>query len=414
MNKIICDLCGTSYPETQSQCPICGTAKTDASVQRPNTADNYAYVKGGRFSQSNVRKRNGAAAAAGASAAAKPAAKPSRNAEPVEQERSNKPLVIVVCILLAAVLCIAAYIGIFILTNEKPSDKQQESSDTNQPVNTPCEGITLSQNSHAFTDPKQTLLLNVTLQPAGCTDKITVESSNENIVTAEVVENNQILIKPLTNGNVTITIYCGGNQVQCTISSQIGVEPDVPDVPDVPDIPDVPDPPVMEIEIVLNREDFTMNKYGETWNLCTENYQGPAASEITWTSSDPAVATVENGVVTAIGSGRCIVTAEYQGKTDTCIVRCTKNVVAPAPEENLYELNVKDFTVEVGKNASVKLVPVGGGANIQGVTYSVEDDTICSVDDKGVVTGLKAGTTNVLVEYEGKTYKCIVRVKAAA
>ena len=25
MSKIICDICGTSYPETSEQCPICGT-----------------------------------------------------------------------------------------------------------------------------------------------------------------------------------------------------------------------------------------------------------------------------------------------------------------------------------------------------------------------------------------------------
>ena len=27
MNKVICDICGTAYPETATQCPICGSAK---------------------------------------------------------------------------------------------------------------------------------------------------------------------------------------------------------------------------------------------------------------------------------------------------------------------------------------------------------------------------------------------------
>ena len=26
MSKIICDICGTSYPETEERCPICGCA----------------------------------------------------------------------------------------------------------------------------------------------------------------------------------------------------------------------------------------------------------------------------------------------------------------------------------------------------------------------------------------------------
>ena len=32
MNKIICDVCGTAYPETSSQCPICGFARTAEAV----------------------------------------------------------------------------------------------------------------------------------------------------------------------------------------------------------------------------------------------------------------------------------------------------------------------------------------------------------------------------------------------
>ena len=58
MSKIICDVCGTSYPETEVQCPICGTAKTDAAKSTTGGETGYAYVKGGRFSHANVRKRN--------------------------------------------------------------------------------------------------------------------------------------------------------------------------------------------------------------------------------------------------------------------------------------------------------------------------------------------------------------------
>ena len=27
MNKVICDICGTSYPDTADQCPICGYSR---------------------------------------------------------------------------------------------------------------------------------------------------------------------------------------------------------------------------------------------------------------------------------------------------------------------------------------------------------------------------------------------------
>ena len=66
MAKIICDVCGTSYSDSAQQCPICGCVSaidnhsivethSDADDQR-DTA--YTYVKGGRFSKSNVKKKN--------------------------------------------------------------------------------------------------------------------------------------------------------------------------------------------------------------------------------------------------------------------------------------------------------------------------------------------------------------------
>ena len=31
MSKIICEICGTTYPETASHCPICGCSKDAAA-----------------------------------------------------------------------------------------------------------------------------------------------------------------------------------------------------------------------------------------------------------------------------------------------------------------------------------------------------------------------------------------------
>ena len=64
MSKIICDVCGTSYAETLTQCPICGCVRSvdvrtvseseDDELQSAHTGG-YNHVKGGRFSKSNVK-----------------------------------------------------------------------------------------------------------------------------------------------------------------------------------------------------------------------------------------------------------------------------------------------------------------------------------------------------------------------
>ena len=96
MSKVICDVCGTTYPETAAVCPICGCAKntTDQTVadstQNPEVAA-YTPVKGGRFSKSNVRKRN------------KKMKETRRSGEDApENDGANKGLVAVVLVLLLA------------------------------------------------------------------------------------------------------------------------------------------------------------------------------------------------------------------------------------------------------------------------------------------------------------------------
>ena len=71
------------------------------------------------------------------------------------------------------------------------------------------------------------------------------------------------------------------------------------------------------VDIALNREDFTLN-VGESHKLMDQN-----ADQVTWTSSNTAVATVnENGVVSAVGKGTATITATGpDGATASAIAR---------------------------------------------------------------------------------------------
>ena len=160
MNKVICDVCGTAYPETSSHCPICGCAKK--SVDRTSAGEedgSYAYVKGGRFSKKNVRKRASGAPQERVSA---PARRPQERPEPKEaperekaeprerrqkeeqpEEQSNTGLIMVVIFLLNYLLgllhldfwaqywiSLAAYAALIILMFSGPANPNTANDNT--------------------------------------------------------------------------------------------------------------------------------------------------------------------------------------------------------------------------------------------------------------------------------------------
>ena len=51
MNRIICDICGSEYPENEERCPICGYPRQGNEKAAVTAAEvSYTKVKGGRFS----------------------------------------------------------------------------------------------------------------------------------------------------------------------------------------------------------------------------------------------------------------------------------------------------------------------------------------------------------------------------
>ena len=81
--------------------------------------------------------------------------------------------------------------------------------------------------------------------------------------------------------------------------------------------------------VTLSENALTLT-VGGTGTLTATVSPGNATNRaVTWTSSDTAVATVSNGVVTAVSPGTATITARSGGKTASCTV----NVTPPAEEE---------------------------------------------------------------------------------
>ncbi len=135
----------------------------------------------------------------------------------------------------------------------------------------------------------------------------------------------------------------------------------------------------------------------------------PAQSNVgtlTWTSSKPAVATVDqNGKVTALTSGETTITVSNGTLSDTC------TITVPQIAETFM---LKDTTLHlaVGTYKTVSVL-TEGGLSAGTLTWSTNAADVVSVDESGKVTALAEGTATVTVtNYNGVSATVTVAVNA--
>ncbi len=419
MSKIICDVCGTSYPETSTQCPICGCVRSgDAKVvagdtNEPEAAANgsYTYVKGGRFSKTNVKKRNKAV-----HTVTEAVLEDTQSEEGTEP--SNKGLFAIVIVLLLAIIAIVVYIAVrfFVPADQQPNNvpdtsttgttQSTEASTTESTLlEIPCTGIATAKPVIEFTAAQAEELLEISLEPADTTDEIVYTSSDETIATVTAGG----VVTAVAPGEAVITVTCGEVSAECRVVCSFEAESTQPD--------DVPEYSTENFK--FRKTDITMGQKGQLYVL----YKGEIPVElITWTTDNEKVATVENGTVKAVGKGTTRVYGEYGGVKLECIVRCSDTVGAytetgtsNGTSENTtsttgIHLNKTDVTLRISGTKSFTLKLCDENGNAIETEWTVDNEAVCSIAN-GLVEALAEGSTTISTTYNGVTYKCIVRVK---
>ena len=119
---------------------------------------------------------------------------------------------------------------------------------------------------------------------------------------------------------------------------------------------------------------------------------------VTWTSSAPAIATVDaSGTVKGIAPGTATITVKTAdgGKTATCAVT-VKAAAAPAVKVTGITLNYSSITVN-GDLERVQLIATVAPATAtdQSLTWTSSDASVASVDGAGLVTIRKKGKATV-------------------
>lgn len=355
MSKIVCDICGTSYPETEERCPICGCAK--------------GFMLDGPTDETPMEMEETVEATVSDETKVVSIAATSQKAPvPVEDEedfddydddddeddedeedddddddddeggKSNAPLVVALVIVILALIAVSAFIFVryFMPNVIGPETTAPTAVTTTAPAEEtteptiPCENLALTSGGEIVLDMEgANWLINVMALPDNTTDKIVYTSSDETVATV----NEQGKVTAVGEGTAVITITCGTQKLECTVTVDFTPETTAPETtaptepeeettaPTEPEETTQPTEPLKDITLkVIRYTDLTFNAPGQGFTFVLDGLKN---TEVKWTSLDEKIVTVdENGFVISVGRGTTTILCEYGNQKVEIKVNC--------------------------------------------------------------------------------------------
>ncbi len=349
MSKIICDICGTTYPSSAESCPICGFSNDGESLFGADTDAEEVLEES--------RNKNGAFTAASRKKEifdfdeVNPDDDDDQYSddddeddeddydEPEEEEeegRSSNPIVIVLLtVLIVALLGAAAFIFFrFFLPNmgdkteatETTAAIVEEAELPSTEATVPCQQMVMTNAGVAELNAEgQQFLLHVKALPENTTDEIIYSSENESIATVTADGK----ITAVSEGETVIHINCGEYYIGCPVIVKYVEETTPPTTEAIVEetVAETVEEVVVEttaapsnVTLKLKKTDIRLGVYYE-FRLELDCELNP--EDVTWSSEHEHIAKVdETGNVTALKEGTTSIIAKYGDQEVQCLVRC--------------------------------------------------------------------------------------------
>lgn len=248
---------------------------------------------------------------------------------------------------------------------------------------TPVSSVTIAQDTAELTEG-ETLQLMATVSPADATNKdLTWTSSNTSVAT--VSDNGYV--SAIKAGTSVIYAMAETKKAQCVITVRSRVIP---------------------VESITISQSTVSLEVGQNVGLiATVLPENATDKNVAWQSSDNSIATVIDGMVSALKPGSAIVSATAGGRQSSCLVNVT-----PAKVTAL-RLNKTSLSLLVGKSEtlSVEIEPKHVTGEI--LIWSSSDPAVASVNSEGVVHANQEGQSLISVSTsDGQiSTTCTVSVK---
>lgn len=429
MSKIICEVCGASYSDSEASCPICGTAKPEDMEVLEETVE--SAPKSHRASDSHRRNRTSKSAGV---------------------DSSNKMLVIIAAVLAVAIIVV----GVFCLatcsgcTSCAGDNNDTNPSDTGESTNVitepkvPATNVVLGsvtdkdgnaildedgndlypassvKNGLTITDIDSSFKLVARVYPAVCDEVMiyTYESSDSSVAYVDA----DGVIYPASNGKATITVYAQAAYYGTYFTFSVDVTCKMEGFE-----------PMLELTMTdislggSNPTSFDMYNYVRNSDLFDK-------SKFSLETDDTGIVSVDGTKVVAVANGTANVTMYYAKDTEyeqseEFIVRVSG--VNGGAETSTYSLRTNygvstEATITLSDSSSsnsFRLYLVDGNDNtVTGVSWTYSDgftnyatsndngDGTVTITGKSSTQGLTGKCVYIYATYENTqyTYKLIV------
>ena len=254
--------------------------------------------------------------------------------------------------------------------------------------------ISVSPASLTLTDTTP-VQLDTEVLPANASNKnVTWTTSNENVVAVSAtgkvtaVANGTAVVKATTQDGTNLSASC-----QVTVNL-----------------------PVPAQSITLDQNSLSFTEAGQTAQLkATVRPNNATDKSVMWESTNKGVATVNaNGLVTAVGSGTCVIIATTQDGTNltaSCAVTVSIDYTIYATG---ISLDVYDMTLtQKGETRQITATVQPSNATTKSVTWTSNDRNVATVDSRGMVTAVANGTASITATTQdgtNLTAQCVVTV----
>ena len=274
---------------------------------------------------------------------------------------------------LFASLMLAAFVG---LTSCK-GDKKDKT--------VPVVEVSVSPTSVTLTEG-ETTPLRASVLPSDATD-YTLSWSSSDTGIASISQDG--VVTAVKAGSATVTASAGGKSGTCVVTVAAKVIP-------------------VE-KIAVDPTELSLEE-GETADLkATVTPSDATDPTVTWTSSNPEIATVsEQGKVTAFKAGNAVITAKAGDKTADCSVTVKEKFI---PVESI---SLDYTTLELGLDDTFMIIVtvLPENATDASYTWSSSDESVATISSYGIIYPQKEGVTTITATTTdgGKTATCTVTV----